>query len=91
MDSKNENYSCFSCRESLCQKCPVTDLNTVIKNNSCLVSPFNFQIKPVEIEDSLMFFCESQERPLFSEPVCSVTFIGKERDIKKIIKNMEVT
>ena len=33
-----------------------------------------------------MFFCESQERPLFSEPVCSVTFIGKERDIKKIIK-----
>ena len=90
MDSNIKNYSCFSCRDFLCQKYPVTDLNMAIKNNSYLVSPFNLQIKPVEIEDTLMFFCEPQERSLFSEPVCSVTFTGKASDIINIIKNIEV-
>lgn len=90
MDSNIKNYSCFFCRDFFCQKCPVTDLNMAIKNNSCLVSPFNFQIKPVEIEDTLMFFCEPQERSLFSEPVYSVTFTGKASDIINIIKNIEV-
>ena len=78
-----ENRSCY--------ECPVKDLNMVIKNNSCLASPFSFQINPVKIEGTLMFFCEPQEQPLFSEALCSITFTGKASDIINIIKNMEIS
>lgn len=90
MDSKVESCSYFPCRETPCRNCPVEDLSVIVKNNSCLASPFSFQINPVKIEDTLMFFCEPQERPLFSEALCSITFTGKASDIINIIKNIEV-
>ena len=91
LDSNIENCSYLPCRDHLCQNCPTEDLRVMVKNNSCLASPFNFQIKPVKIEDTLMFFCEPQEQPLFSEGLCSITFTGKVSDIIKIIESIEVS
>ena len=89
MDSNIKNYSCFFVVIFL-SKVSSNRFKYDNKNNSYLVSPFNLQIKPVEIEDTLMFFCEPQKRSLFLEPVYSVTFTGKASDIINIIKNMEV-